>query len=78
MYENSVTEQDWEGETRLWGMMFTLPKDESKGRKWTHNKAMNVAAPTMQAAIDKVMKVHPDAFIMQCNHRGALTVLPKA
>ena len=74
MYEGS-TQNDEESITlRLWSIRFSLPKDESKGRKWQVNKSLTVAADTMEDAITKARRRDPDAKFWQVNHGGLLDV----
>jgi hypothetical protein len=57
-------------ENRLWDVQYVLPKDESKGRRYSHNAQAAVICDTARQAIDAITAKYADATIISVQHRG--------
>jgi broad specificity phosphatase PhoE len=60
-------------EQRFWHVYITLPENPEK--RYPRNKTLGVVAPTLQDAIDTVLKKHPGATVWTVNHRGVVDLL---
>jgi hypothetical protein len=56
--------------TSTWSVRFTLPKDESKGRKWAQNGCVTCVCDTAEKAIQLLRDEHEDAVVHNVNHKG--------
>ena len=66
--------EETEPKNRLWFVQMTLPKDESKGRRWAINKRVGIASMTIERAIEKARIEYPDAVFWQVTHQGPLHI----
>ncbi len=55
----------------IWAVRVSLPKDDSKGRKWAVNENYQVVTTSAERAIEVVKEMHTDCTIFGVHHRGS-------